>query len=177
MNAHTRHLVRKLTMAVMLGFFVLGSLFAGGYAMEDPGGAAGLLIIAEWVVPTVVVALLAKRAPKVALPLLIVSTAAVVVTSLLEARDPMAWQKLWDQQGPILAISGFGVSIAWAVYGYYQKARLSGALMLATCGIPLFAGVLMGTQEGPLIGGSTSAGVLPGLIAGVVYLIIGDDRP
>ena len=41
MNAHTRHLVRKLTMAVMLGFFVLGSLFAGGYAMEDPGGAAG----------------------------------------------------------------------------------------------------------------------------------------
>lgn len=175
MTPHARHLIRKITLAFMLGFFVLGSLFAGGYAMEDPGGAKGLLIIAEWVVPTLLVAALAWRKSPLTLPILLIGTVGVVVTSLLEARDPMGWQRIWDQRGPLLAVSGFSVSIALTVYGYYLRTRLAGALLIAACAVPLFAGVIMGTQEGPLVGGSTSAGVLPGLIAGVVYLLVGDD--
>ena len=176
MSARSRHLVRKITLAAMLGFFVLGSLFAGGYAMEDPGGTAGLLAIAQWVVPTLAVSWLAWKRPTWALPVLVLTTAGVAVTALLEARDPMAWQEAWDQNGPVLAISGFGVSVALAVYGYRQRARLTGAMLLVSCGVPLLAGVIMGTQEGPLIGGSTSAGVLPGLVAGLIYLVTGDDQ-
>jgi hypothetical protein len=175
MNSHTRNLIRRITMIVMLGFFVVGSLFAGGYAMEDPGGAAGLLLIAEWVVPAVIVAVLAWRKSPFALALLALATAAVVMVALLEARDPMAWQQVWDQRGPVLAVSGFGLSMALAVYGRYQRTRLAGALLVASCGVSLFAGAIMGTQEGPVVGGSTSAGVLPGLIAGVVYLLVGDN--
>ena len=175
MNSHTRALIRRITMIVMLGFFVVGSLFAAGYAMEDPGGAAGLLMIAEWVVPAVILAVLAWRTSPIALPLLALATAGVVIVALLDARDPMAWQQTWDQRGPVLAVSGFSLSMALAVYGRYQRTRLAGALLVASCGVSLFAGAIMGTQEGPLVGGSTSAGVLPGLVAGVVYLLVGDN--
>ena len=175
MSTQIRTLVRRVTMILMLGFFVIGSLFAGGYAMQDPGGTAGLLLIAEWVVPAVILAVLAWRKSPFALPLLVVATAGVVAVALLDARDPMAWQQTWDQRGPVLAVSGFSLSMALAVYGRYQRTRLAGALLVASCGVSLFAGALMGTQEGPLVGGSTSAGVLPGLVAGVVYLLVGDN--
>ena len=57
-----------------------------------------------------------------------------------------------------------------------RASLIAGAILIAVCGISLFANVIMGTQEGPLVGGSTSAGVLPGLIAGLVLLIVGDDN-
>lgn len=175
MSSHTRHLIRKATMIAMIGFGVLGGLFTAGYAWEDEGILKGSLLVASYAVPMVVVSILAWKQPRIALPLLLVGGTVVVVTSVLDASDPMRWRTIWDSAGPILAISGFAVSVPAAVYGYHQKARLAGAILLAVCGIPLFAGVLLGTQEGPIVGGSTSAGVLPGLVAGLILLLTGDD--
>jgi hypothetical protein len=123
-----------------------------------------------------VLSLLAKSRPAIALPLLLLGTAVVVVMSLVDASDPMKWKDLWDAYGPVVGISGFAVSVPAAVYGYYHRARVAGLILAASCGVSLFAGLIMGTQEGPLVGGSTSAGVLPGLIAGLVLLIVGDDN-
>ena len=176
MKPNVHHWIRKITMAVMIGFGILGGLFAGGYAWEDEGFLRGSLMVASYAVPMIVVSWLAWRRSAAALPLIVVATLWVVATSLLDASDPMRWGPVWDRLGPVLAISGFAVSVVLAVYGYRQRARLAGALLVAATGIPLFAGVIMGTQEGPLIGGSTSAGVLPGLIAGIIYLVVGDDN-
>lgn len=175
MNAHTNRLVRKAVMVVMMGFGVLGGLFAGGYAWEDQGLVRGSATVASYAVPMAVVSWLAWKQPQMALTLLVLAGAAVIVTSLLDASDPMKWKDIWDSMGPVLAVSGFAVSVPAAVYGYHQNARVAGAILTAVCGVSLFAGVIMGTQEGPLIGGSTSAGVLPGLVAGLILLIVGDS--
>lgn len=176
MTTHTSKKIRKAVMIVMIGFGVLGGLFAGGYAWEDEGFLKGSLMIASYAVPMAVVSWLAWRKPAYALPLLLLGGGAVIVMALMDASDPMRWQKVWDSAGPLLAISGFGVSVPAAVYGYHSRARVAGAILTAVCGVSLFAGLIMGTQEGPLIGGSTSAGVLPGLVAGLILLIVGDGE-
>ena len=42
--------------AVMAVFTVLAAVFIGGYAMQDPGGNAGLLITLAWMLPMLILA-------------------------------------------------------------------------------------------------------------------------
>ena len=175
MSANARRIIRKTVMVAMIGFGFLGGLFAAGYAWQDLGYGQGTLVVASYAVPMAAISWLAWRKPAIALPLLLLGGAAVIVLSLLDASDPMKWKDVWDSVGPVLAISGFSVSVPAAVYGYHQRARLAGTILVAVCGISLFANLIMGTQEGPIVGGSTSAGVLPGLVAGLILLIVGDS--
>jgi hypothetical protein len=43
MNTQTRRIIRKAIMIVMIGFGILGGLFAAGYAWDDEGLAKGLV--------------------------------------------------------------------------------------------------------------------------------------
>ena len=53
------HFARTFALWMMLGFALLGGLFTAGYALADPGGTEGGLLVALWAVPLVVLSILA----------------------------------------------------------------------------------------------------------------------
>src|SRR6478735_6441135 len=68
----------KTGAALMAVFTVFGGAFIGGYAMDEPGGTAGLLLILAWAAPMLILAALAWFWPAGTAPLLLALTAAFV---------------------------------------------------------------------------------------------------
>jgi hypothetical protein len=167
--------LRYVTFALMALFGVLGGLFIVGETMLDPGGIAGVLLSASWVVPTVAMAVYAVRRPETATKVLAVIA---VLAALFVVVDAVAGIVPRNEIGPVGSIVVFAVAVALGFLGLYRPVP-AGWLLLLVGGANL-AGVVAKTIEpgdgaplGAALGGSSGAVAVPVLVIGALFLLAG----
>ncbi|NUT70789.1 hypothetical protein [Pseudarthrobacter sp. C4D7] len=156
----------KMGAVVMTVFTAAAVAFIGGYAMDQPGGMAGLMMTLSWFVPMLVLAALAWFRPAVASPLLILLAAVLVVACVWFALDPATARSLQDSVGPVVAIGVVALAFPAAVLGL-KRSGPAGWLLLALGTLPLLVTVL--GRSGPAA--SLAAASAVPLITGIVYLV------
>jgi hypothetical protein len=161
---------KRVALSCVLGFAVLGSLFAAGYAFEDPGGLEAWALVGSWVLPMAGIGLWAWFSPRTVEPVLWVLTAAVVAMSTSLFLAPEAWQEFMDERGPVTAIAALVVGTCLAVWGYHRPVRGSVAL-IAVAVSPLVAALLLADLGWAMAGGSTVVAVSPFLTCAALYLL------
>ncbi|MDR7081334.1 MFS family permease [Arthrobacter ginsengisoli] len=152
--------------AIMAVFTVLAGIFIVGYAMQDPGGNAGLLITLVWAAPMLILALAAWFWPAPTAPLLIALTASFVAACVWLAFDPAALRNFVNENGPAIAVSVVALAFPAAVLGL-KRTAVAGWLLVALGALPLLITVI--ARSGP-VGWLAAASVVP-LIAGISYLV------
>ena len=122
---------------VMLGV-ILGTAFAGmlvlfigGEMLADPGGVQGLLFVAAWLLLPAVLSILAVVRPDLASPVLVVTSALVVLASLATIPWARAVWEFEDTHGPINLVLIIGALIPLVALGRALPER-AGWLMIAT---------------------------------------------
>ena len=103
--------------AVMAVFTVLAAIFIAGYALQDPGGNAGLLMTLAWVVPMLVLAVAAWFWPAPTAPLLLALASAFIAACVWLAFDPAALREFISENGPVIAVSVVALAFPAAVLG------------------------------------------------------------
>ncbi|KRE77402.1 hypothetical protein [Arthrobacter sp. Soil763] len=151
---------------LMTVFTVFAGAFIGGYAMEAPGGSAGLLMVLAWAVPMLVLAVLAWLWPAATAPLLMALTAALIAVGVWFALDPATARGLQDANGPVLAVGVVALAFPAAVLGL-KRTGPAGRLLLAIGVLPLLLTVV--GRSGPA--SSLAAASAVPLVTGVVYLL------
>ncbi|MEW1954351.1 hypothetical protein [Terrabacter sp. NPDC080008] len=162
--------LRRATLVLTTIFAVGGLLFALGYAFDDPGGWAAVLMALGVVVPTAALTLLAVFRRRLAGRVLAVAVALFAawgvvnfVVDLVEAPDV-----------PVLTLM---LALPLAVVGLTYPLR-AGGLLLAVAAVP-FLSVLVrllrepgaeGPGLGALLGGSSGAVVAP--LVGLAALLL-----
>lgn len=152
--------------AVMAVFTVLASIFIAGYALQDPGGNAELLLTLAWVVPMLVLAVAAWFWPAPTAPLLLALASAFIAACVWLAFDPAALREFISENGPVIAVSVVALAFPAAVLGL-QRAALAGWLLVGLGVLPLLITVI-GRSGG--VSSLAAASVVP-LIAGISYLV------
>lgn len=161
----------KFAMVMMLGFSVLAILFISGYAMEDPGGTEGALMVAAMVVPTIVFGLLAWKKTSWVKPVLFVFTLLALIANLVTIIFPEQYFTFFNTQGPWLGTGSFIFTVVAAVYGYYGDRFIAGVLLVIITLMPFLATLVTRDPMAALAGGSSAALLTPGLIAGLLLLV------
>lgn len=164
-------------LVLMTAFTVFAGAFTAGYAVDEAGGTAGLMMILVWAVPMLVLAVLGWFWPAGTGPLLAALTVAFVAACVWFALDPSIGRGFQAANGPVLAVAVVALSFPAAVLGL-KRTRTAGRLLLATGALPLLI-TLLG-RSGP-VASLAAASVVP-LITGAVYLIAartarGTSRP
>jgi lysylphosphatidylglycerol synthetase-like protein (DUF2156 family) len=165
-------ILRNLGFGAMTFFGVLGGLFVGGEAFDDPGGwaAAGLVLL--WVAPTAGLCLLALRRPEQAVPVFLGVTAAVLTFTLVDGLFGVVPRDAW---GPVTAIAVFALGVGLGFLGV-RRTRLAGVL-LVVAGLTQLVAVVAdrgghgGARLGSMLGSSGGVVVLPLLVVGATYLV------
>ena len=152
--------------ALMAVVTVVGGAFIGGYAMEEPGGSAGLTVLLAWAAPMLFLAALAWFWPGGAAPLLLALTAALLMVCVWFAFDSRMARSFQEVNGPVLAVGVVALAFPAAILGL-QRTPLAGWLLLALGALPLLITVL--GRSGP-IASLAAASAVP-LITGVAYLL------
>ena len=152
--------------ATMGVFTVLAGVFIGGYAMQDPGGNAGLLMTIVWVLPMLILAAAAWFWPAPTAPLLLALTSAFIAACVWLAFDPAALREFINETGPVIAVSVVALSYPAVVLGL-KRTALAGWLLVALGALPLLITII--GRSGP-IASLTAASVVP-LTCGIVYLV------
>lgn len=117
-----------LILAVMyVGFF---GVFVVGETFTDPGGWTALGLVASWLLPSVLLCLLAWRRPTIARPLLVGLVVAMAGVYLWSAVAPDAWRSFEDDTGPVRGVVTMALSAPLAVLAL-QYVRDAGWLLLA----------------------------------------------
>ncbi|HET7724159.1 MAG TPA: hypothetical protein VFK68_05945 [Propionibacteriaceae bacterium] len=151
-------------------------LFAAGYALEDPGGVPGALMVAVPAAVVVLLALLALWRPTWASPVFVVLVAAVLAVAVLDT-----FRLGFDRNvvGPVGAVSDLVVAAGLAFLGL-RRSKLAGLLLvvlsLGTFGILMARTVGAGPDRPPLsaiLTGSSGVGLVPMLVIGVLFLVAG----
>jgi hypothetical protein len=156
--------LRRAGFLVMAVLGVVVGVFVVGETLDDPGGWPAVGLIATWLVPLVVLGVLAWRRPEWAGWVLGVLTGAVAVGAVWFAVDPQAGRSLENDVGPVRALAVFVVSVALGVLGL-ARTGLAAVLLLVVGLVPVLAGTL---GRGGM--SSLSAASLPALLTGVLYL-------
>jgi hypothetical protein len=157
--------LRRVGFAVSVGFALLAGVFTAGEALDVPGGAAGVALVATWLAPAALLIALAAWAPSWSRWFFAVLTAVVLVSVVWSAVSVPAAQ-LMDRVGPVGAIAVFVLAAALGVLGLRQT-RLAGALLLVVGLVPMVVEILgRGAGGQPLLVVS-----VPALVVGVLYLI------
>jgi len=152
--------------ALMAVVTVVGGAFIGGYAMEEPGGSAGLTVLLAWAAPMLFLAALAWFWPGGAAPLLLALTAALLMVCVWFAFDSRMARSFQEVNGPVLAVGVVALAFPAAILGL-QRTALAGWVLLALGALPLLITVL--GRSGP-IASLAAASAVP-LITGVAYLL------
>lgn len=152
--------------ALMTVFTVFGGAFTGGYAMEDFGGSAGLMMILAWAAPVLILAVLAWLRPAVTAPVLMALSAAFLAVCLWFAVDPTTARNFQDATGPVLAVGVVALAFPAAILGL-KRTGVAGWLLLALGVLPLLITII--GRSGP-VASLAAASVVP-LITGAVYLV------
>lgn len=155
------------TGAVLMAVFtVFGGAFIGGYALDEPGGTAGLLMILAWAAPMLILAVLAWFWPAGTAPLLTALTAALIAVCVWFAVDPAMARGFQDDKGPVLAVGVVALAFPAAVLGL-KRTGPAGWLLLALGALPLLITVV--GRSGPAAS-LAAASVVP-LITGAIFLV------
>lgn len=158
--------LKRTAAAIMAVFTVLGGIFIGGYALQEPGGNAGLLMTLAWALPMLILAVAAWFWPAVTAPLLLALTSAFLAACVWLALDPSALRAFISDNGPVIAISVVALSFPAAVLGL-KRTALAGWLLVALGVLPLL--ITLVSRSGP-VASLAAASVVP-LIAGIAYLV------
>ena len=180
----TAKILRYTAFTIMTLFGVVGGLFVAGYAFEDLDTWVAIGSTAAWLVPTLVLSVVALRWPDAAAPVLL---GLAVVAALVTVLDAAFTVVDVDAVGPVMAITVFATAVALGFLGLHREA-LSGLLLILLAVAQLGATVLsragdVGEPGGPGIADllTTSSGVivLPMALVGALYLVAGalDHEP
>lgn len=165
------HFARKFARWMMLVVGVLYGLFIAGETFAEPGGSNAALLTAAWVVPLIVITLLAWRMPKVAQPILYVYFVLAIVANVISFVFPDNYREFFNTQGPWLGIGGFVFTIAATVWGYHNNKIVAGVMNIVLALLPML-GVLQMAEPAALLGAGSSAALMtPGFIAGVLLIL------
>ena len=157
-------LLRRAGFAVMAVNVVLVGVFVIGEAVDDPGGWPAVVLVASWLVPLAVLAVLAWRRPGPATWVLGVLAGAVAIGAVWSALDPQAARALEDDAGPVRALAVFVVAAALGVLGL-ARTRPAAVLLLV-----LGVAVVLAGRLGRGGMSSLAAMGLPAVLTGALYL-------
>jgi hypothetical protein len=180
----TAKVLRYTAFTIMTLFGVVGGLFVAGYAFEDLDTWVAIGSTAAWLVPTIVLSVVALRWPDAAAPVLVGLAVVAAVVTVLDAAFTVVDV---DAVGPVMAIAVFATAVALGFLGLHREA-LSGLLLVLLAVAQLGATVLsragdVGEPGGPSVTDllTTSSGVIvvPMALVGVLYLVAGalDHEP
>ncbi|MDR6507363.1 hypothetical protein [Arthrobacter oryzae] len=152
--------------AIMAAFTVLAGMFISGYALADPGGTEGLMLIVSWALPMAALAALAWLRPAWAAPALTVLTALLISAGIWFAVDSPSWRAFENANGPVRAVAVLALAFPAAVLGL-KRTPAAGWLLLAL-GVGPIAFSALGSLAGVVALSAIS--VVP-LITGLLYLV------
>jgi hypothetical protein len=168
----TARIIRYFAFSSMVLFTVVASLFTAGYAMDDPGGWQGIASVAAWLVPMVLLAVVAWRWPAQAVPVLGAATVAVVLLALWAFIAGPDWGAVEDRIGPVRAVAAFAVAGPLAVLGL-KRAVAAGWALVALGLAPAVLSARVGPGSSPVLVVTTFV-----TLAGLLYLLSSRfDRP
>ena len=165
------HFASTFALWMMLGFALLGGLFTAGYALADPGGTEGAVLVALWAVPLVVLSILAWLKYKIVKTILWVFLISAVIVNLISVLFKEQYWNFFNDRGPWLAVGSFVFTIVATVFGYHLDARLAGWMNITIAVVPLAVALIAFEPQAALAGGSTAAALTPGFTAGILLLI------
>jgi len=152
--------------AIMAAFTALAGLFIGGYALADPGGTEGIMLVLSWAVPMAVLAALAWLRPAWAAPVLTVLTTLLIAAGIWFAVDSASWRAFENANGPVRAVAVLALAFPAAVLGLKSTA-VAGWLLLAL-GLGPIGFSALGSLAGVVAFSAIS--VIP-LITGLLFLV------
>lgn len=152
--------------AIMAAFTVLAGMFISGYALADPGGTEGLMLIVSWALPMAALAALAWLRPAWAASALTVLTALLISAGIWFAVDSASWRAFENANGPVRAVAVLALAFPAAVLGL-KRTPAAGWLLLAL-GVGPIAFSALGSLAGVVALSAIS--VVP-LITGLLYLV------
>lgn len=165
----------KLALWMMLGFALLGGLFIAGYALEDPGGTEGAILVASWAVPMVLLSVIAWQKPNIVKPILLIFVALALAANIVTLVFPDQYWTFFNTEGPWLGVGSFAFTVVATVYAYHadRKAdrKLAGISLLIVTLVPFFVALISRDPMAALAGGSSAAALTPGFTAGLLMLI------
>lgn len=171
-NARKRaQFAKSFALWMMVGFGLLGGLFTAGYALADPGGSTGSLLVALWAVPLIVLSVLAWLKSKFVKPALWILLIAAGVTNLVSLIFTEEYREFFNERGPWLAIGSFAFTITATVFGYHVDARLGGWMNITIALMPIAMSILAFDLQYVLAVSSIAAALTPGFTAGILLLI------
>ena len=152
--------------AIMAAFTVLAGLFISGYALADPGGLEGVILIVSWAVPMAALAVLAWLRPVWAAPALTILTALLIAAGIWFAVDSASWRAFENANGPFRAVAVLVLAFPAAVLGLKQTP--DAGWLLVALGLGPVAFSALGSLAGVVALSAIS--VVP-LITGLLYLV------
>jgi len=160
--------LRVAALAWAILFTVVATLFAGGYALEDPGWPAGYVMVAAWLVPLGALTAVQLLRPALGWRLLWACVGIAVAVALIQLAFPRALTGWEFTNGPVVAIASFVPLVPLALLG--RRRPLPAALMIAI----IAAGpILVQLREGAMHFGSSTAVSAPMLIAAALLAAAG----
>ncbi len=170
--------LRNTGFVLIVLFGVVGALMVAGYAFQDLSLWAAIGSTAAWLVPMVVLSVVAMRSERVAPPTFVVLT--VVVGALTILASSFGWVGR-DGRGPVAAIGIFALAVALGFLGL-RRTALAGVLLVVLGLAQLAAAVVElanAGAEGPgpglshILSSSSGVVVLPVVLVGLLYLAAG----
>lgn len=166
-------ILRRVTLVLTLLFALGGLLFALGYAFDDPGGWAAVLLTAAIVVPLAGLVLLAVRMPEWAFTVLTVAVGLFAAWALVSLFVDLF-------EAPDIPVIALILIAPIAILGQRDALR-AGGLMLAVAAVPFVLTLVRMVREsgvegpglGDLLGGSTGAVIVPIAVLAVLLLTAG----
>lgn len=168
--------LKYVAFVLMILWSAAFGLFAAGYALEDPGGLSGALIVGVPVAVVVLLALLALWRPSWASPVFVILVVVVLAVSVSDT-----FRLGFDRNvvGPVGAVSDLVVAAGLGFLGL-RRTKLAGLLLvilsLGTFGILLAGTAGAGPDRPPLsaiLGGSSGVGLVPMFLVGLLFLVAG----
>ncbi len=160
--------LRFVALSWAILFSVVATLFAGGYALEDPGWPVGYLMVAAWLAPLGALTVVALRRPVLAWRLMWVCVGIAIAIALVQLAFPRVLTGWEFTNGPVVAIASFVPLVPLAILG--RRRPLAAAIAIA---IIALGPVVVQLRETELHFGSSVAVSLPMLIAAGLLAVAG----
>lgn len=152
--------------AIMAAFMVLAGLFISSFALADPGGTEGVMLVVSWAAPMAVLSALAWLRPAWAAPALTVLATLLVAAGIWFAIDSASWRAFENANGPVRAVAVLVLAFPAAVLGL-KRTAVAGWMLIAL-GLGPIGFSALGSLAGvvPL----SAISVVP-LITGLLFLV------
>ncbi len=169
--------VRWSAFGLMMLVGLLGTVFVAGEAMTDPGGAAGLVLTAAWLLPMLGLCALSALRPRWASWILHGALVGRLVLWAWLAVDPDYWHQVLGVEGPVLVVATFACGVPAAVLGLHHP-RAAGTILVMLGLAPALAlfvaaGVTATDLPAPnvLLRPAAVVTAVPQLLAGALFLL------